>query len=415
MPISVPPEDQASWREAALELVLRVASIIMPIGALLAAFTLSSTGEPINVPIAMLLGVAATIVALRWSPQLSFEVRAVGLIVAMLVVSVTVLATTGPLPGSALSTGVAAVLAAVFFRARAMVLVLVVSVGLHIALGFLVHDGVLVLRAADTDPMQLRNWLRAASTTVLLAGVLAALVAHVVRRLETSAHALSTLYRQLSQLHGKLDAAKERGARTLSRELQDEMSQSLTALKLRLQLWRESKAIVAAEELDEALALVDDVLTRARSLSVGLRPPLLDDLGLEPAVRAFVESKARERGLDANMEASGLEDRLPIELETACFRIVEDAVTSATHHADAQHILVTLRRVNRQLRIRVQNSGASEEPQADDEDIDLVGMRERVRMLGGELFVSTPDEGPRGLRIEVTLPLDQVLPGAMAE
>lgn len=414
MTLSRGPEDPPSWREAALELSLRVASVLMPIGAALSAFTLSSTGERIDVPIAILIGVALSVVALRWSPQLRFELRAAALIVALQIVSLTVLATTGPLPGASLATGIAAVLAAILFGTRTMVAVLAITVVLHVALGLLAHDGLLVLRAADTDPTQLRNWLRPASTTVLLSGVLAALVGYVVRQLESSGAALATLYRQLSRLHRKLDAAKELGERALSRELQDEMSQTLTALKLRMQLWRESKATVTAKELDEALTLVDDVLNRTLSLSVGLRPPLLDDLGLEPAVRAFVESKARERGLDANMEASGLEDRLPIELETACFRIVEDAVTSAAHHADAQHILVTLRRANRQLRIRVQNDGALDDAQPDGET-DLVGIRERVRMLGGELSVSAPDQGPRGLRIEVTLPLDQRLPMETAE
>lgn len=420
MPGSRPPEAPPLWREAALELVLRVASVVMPVGALVAVLTLSSTGRAIDLPILSLIGMATAVLALRCSPQLGLEVRAAGLILALQVVSFTVLATTGPLPGASLATGIAAVLAAILFRTRTMVLVLVTTVALHLVLGLLARDGLIVLRTADTDPTQLRNWLRPASTTVLLSGVLAAVVAYVVKQLETSRQVLSTLYAQLSQLHQRLDAAKELGERTLSRELQEEMSQSLTALKLRLQLWRASNTVVTAKELDEALALVDDVLTRARRLSVGLRPPLLDDLGLEPAVRAFVESKARERGLDANMEASGLEDRLPIELETACFRIVEDAVTSAAHQADAQHILVTLRRANRQLRIRVQNHRAREEPELQDSYGELVGIRERVRMLGGELSVSTADEGPAGLgpaglRIEVTLPLDQRLPSATAE
>jgi len=415
MAISMPPEDPPPWREAALERVLRVASIFMPVGAVLGSLTLSSTGKLIDPPIVALLGVAIAVLALRWLPQLGFELRAAGLILVMQVVSLTVLATTGPLPGAALSTGIAAVLAAIMFRTRTMVLVLAITVVLHLAFGLLARDGFLVVRVADTDPTQLRNWIRAAATTVLLSGVLAALVAYVVNQRETSEGVLRTLYRQLSQLHRKLDAAKELGERTLSHELQEEMGQTLTALKLRLQLWRESRVIVTATELDEALALVDDLLTRARSLSVGLRPPLLDDLGLEPAVRALLESKARERGLDANMEASGLEGRLPIELETACFRIVEDAVTSATHHADAQHILVSLRRANRQLRIRVQDDGAAYEAQTEDGDSELVGLRERVRMLGGELSVSTPDEGPRGLRIEVTLPLDQRLSAATVE
>jgi signal transduction histidine kinase len=412
---SLPSEAPPPWREAALELVLRVASVFMPVGAMLGVVTLSSTGESIDLPVVMLLGVAGTVVALRWLPQLGFEVRAAGLILALQLVSVTALATTGPFPGASLATGIAAVLAAILFRTRTMVLVLAITVALHLVLGILARDGILVLRAADTDPTQLRNWMRPASTTVLLSGVLATVVAYVVKLLETSGLELRTLYRQLSQLHRKLDAAKELGERTLSRELQEEMSQTLAALKLRLQLWRESEVVVPANELDEALTLVDDVLTRARSLSVGLRPPLLDDLGLEPAVRALVESKARERGLDANMEASGLDDRLPIELETACFRIVEDAVTSATLQAHAQHILVTLRRANRQLRIRVQNDGAIDEAQTEDRDVDLVGLRERVRMLGGALAVSTSDEGPRGRRIDVTLPLDQRLPVVTAE
>ena len=76
---------------------------------------------------------------------------------------------------------------------------------------------------------------------------------------------------------------------------------------------------------------------------------------------------------------------------------------------------VTLCRANRQLRIRVQNDRRLEETVGDEGSADLVGIRERVRMLGGELSVSTPDDGPRGLRIDVTLPLDQRSPAATAE
>jgi signal transduction histidine kinase len=411
MTIPFTHESPPPWRESVLELVLRVASFCIPIGVLIALFTLSRSGKPVDLPILILVGVAFTVVALRWLPQLGFEVRATGLILSLHLVSVTVLATTGPFPGAPLATATAAVLSAIFFRMRSTIFVLALAVLTYVAMGWLAHEGKLPLRTADMDPTLLRNWIRAASTTALLSGVLAAMVAHVLGQLETSSRVLRTMYRELSVLHRRLDQAKEQGERLVSRELEAEVSQTLAALKMRLQLWRGSGVKITEADLDDTVALIHDLIARTRSLSVGLRPPLLDDLGIEPALRAFVEERAREAGLEASLEASGLKSsRLPIELETACFRIVEEAVINATHHPHAKRLVVTLRRTDDQLRIRVENDGdpsSSAEAQAkvDAGHFGLIGMRERVRMLGGELALSTSGPGDAGLCVDVIVPL----------
>jgi signal transduction histidine kinase len=406
-----PHDNPPPWRESVLEVVLRVASACVPIAVAVAVPMLSSNGKRLDVPILTLAGVALAVIALRVLPQLGFQVRAMGLILLFMVVNVTVLATTGALPGASLSAGTAAVLAAILFNARAMVLVLALTAATHVVLGSLAQRGVIVARAADLDWTVMRNWVRTASTTAMLSGVLAAVVAYVVKQLEAGTRALRTTYQELSVLHRKLDFAKEQAERMVSQELQTETSQTLAALKLRLELWR-SVGPASAKDLDEALVLVDEVIASVHSLTVGLRPPLLDDFGLEPALRALVEAEAREASLEVSLETSGLEDRLPFELETACFRIVEEAVTYAARQAHARHLIVSLRRGLDDLRIRVLDDG-EDSPVADSaapggpSGPSLVGIRARVHMLGGELSLSSSDREARGRRVEVTLPLRQ--------
>ena len=116
---------------------------------------------------------------------------------------------------------------------------------------------------------------------------------------------LRVAYDRLGQLHQKLEATKEEERRFLSRELHDELGQTLTALKLRLQLGERATAPASdlANPSTEPIALVDDLISRVRKISVDLRPPLLDEVGLVSALRVYLESQAAVSGLAIDLQA----------------------------------------------------------------------------------------------------------------
>ena len=217
-------------------------------------------------------------------------------------------------------------------------------------------------------------------------------------------------YEQLSAWHRRLELTKDEERRLLSRELHDELGQTLTALKLRLKIALRGGP-TAGSNVDDALALVDSLIDRVRKISVDLRPPLLDELGLESALRAFIDAQARVAPTRWTLETAGLTHRLTPELEIACFRLVQEAVTNVQRHAHAIRAWVRIARQDEQLSIAVVDDGrgvTSEHAQARAKagHLGLVGMRERARALGGELSVSSPPVSgePTGTRIDVLLP-----------
>lgn len=217
-------------------------------------------------------------------------------------------------------------------------------------------------------------------------------------------------YEQLSAWHRRLELSKDEERRLLSRELHDELGQSLTALKLRLKVLPRSTAAPAAS-IDDAVALVDGLIDRVRRISVDLRPPLLDELGLESALRAFVDGQARVSPTRFTLETRGLARRLSSELEIACFRLVQEAVTNVLRHARAARAAIRITRDDDQLIISVLDDGcgvtsAQAQARAKAGHLGLVGMRERARALGGELNVTSPPGAgePTGTRIDVWLP-----------
>ena len=246
-----------------------------------------------------------------------------------------------------------------------------------------------------------------------LSGELASLQDSLVRMIER----LQESHRQLSAWHRRLEVTKDEERRLLSRELHDELGQTLTALKLRLKILPRNTAAPAAS-IDDALALVDGLIDRVRRISVDLRPPLLDELGLESALRAFVEAQARVSSTRFTLDATGLARRLTPELEIACFRLVQEAVTNVLRHARASHATIRVLYHDDQLAISVLDDGcgftsAQAQARANAGHLGLVGMRERARALGGELSLTSPPVSgePTGTRIDVRLPAPARLDG----
>jgi len=226
---------------------------------------------------------------------------------------------------------------------------------------------------------------------------------------ESSKRALQQTYDELRLLTRRLEAAKEDERKHIARELHDEMGQALTAAKINVQLMPLGDDAARQRRVGEVVGLIDGMIRHVRQLSLDLRPPLLDELGLETALRGYLDAVTRTSGVAIGLEVEGLRGRLPPEQEIAAFRVAQEAVTNVLRHASASRVDVRLRADGQWLRIDVDDDGqgfdpadALEGPEAGGH-VGLRGMRERMRALGGDtVFESVPG---RGTRVRAWMPL----------
>jgi signal transduction histidine kinase len=211
---------------------------------------------------------------------------------------------------------------------------------------------------------------------------------------------------RLRALSRRLLEVQEAERRHLARELHDEVGQQLTCLRLALQQIEARGPGPAGEAWREALGLLDTLLERVRALSGDLRPALLDQLGLLPALQSLLERFAKQSGLRVDFTHSGLERRFPGAIETVAYRIVQEGLTNIARHAGVAEASVHVRAGPDALVVRVQDRGAGfDAPSAlaSGSTSGLAGMQERVRLAGGGLTIdATPG---RGTRLTAQLPL----------
>jgi PAS domain S-box-containing protein len=220
---------------------------------------------------------------------------------------------------------------------------------------------------------------------------------------------------RLEVLSRRLIHAQEDERRQIARELHDEIGQALTAVKINLQGLGRSASGADGRTAD-CIALVDETLRRARGMAMDLRPPLLDDLGLVYALQWYVEQHARRTGLEGRFVAEPERLRAALEIETACFRVAQEALTNIARHAGASRFGVELSGRDGGLELVVRDDGCGFDPvgaldrAAGGASLGLVGMRERVELVGGKIaFVSAPGQGT-----EVRVSIPGVRPGAPA-
>jgi signal transduction histidine kinase len=155
-----------------------------------------------------------------------------------------------------------------------------------------------------------------------------------------------------------------------------------------------------APRLNESLVVVERVLEQVHDISLNLRPSILDDLGLEPALRWYTERQAALVGLRVEFHADRLEQRLDPMIETECFRVAQEALTNVVRHAQAKAVTVELRQKDGQLQLRVRDDGigfdvvAVREKAVLGASLGLLSMEERTALAGGGLeFNSIPGHG----------------------
>jgi signal transduction histidine kinase len=411
---AAPGEGLETWRREVLRGMLTVAAVVSPLIAMVSLSAPSARHSPAKVALMVAAGLAFP--ALRLVPRLSVMTRASLAIALAFATGLLALITFGFSSGPGVVMVGTCVFAVIFLgRAQGLLLILL-SVGAFFTVGLLASSGQLPMPGlnADLDPHRLRNWTRIGVSFAFLASFLTAAIDFVIRHVEASSRAtagalgrLRLAHAHLGQLHGRLDATKEEERRALSRELHDELGQTLTALKLRLQRGGDAPGDVAP------LALVDDLIARVRKISVDLRPPLLDEIGLLSALRVYLEGQAALSGLEISLEADDLgeRERLPADFEITCFRLVQESVTNAVRHAGAHQVQVRIARVTDRLLLSIRDDGRGFAPASLDDaaargHLGVVGMRERVRARGGRFrLVSAPGTGAT---VEAELPAPRV-------
>jgi signal transduction histidine kinase len=205
-------------------------------------------------------------------------------------------------------------------------------------------------------------------------------------------------YRILAQ---HLLEVQEVERRSLALELHDQLGQLLTAIRFALRGRR--KGAIA-----EAVALVDQATEEVRNLALALRPPSLDLLGLPAALRAYLESQARRTGIDIHLEVVGLDERLPAPVETACFRLVQEAVTNVARHSGARRVDVEISGRGDAVFVVVRDDGkgfdvgAARERGEAGASLGLLSMEERVTLAGGRFEIES--EPGRGTTVRARLP-----------
>lgn len=205
---------------------------------------------------------------------------------------------------------------------------------------------------------------------------------------------------RLKFLSRRLMEVQEAERRKIALELHDEIGQVLTGLKLSLDIGSRLPAHEVGASLDQARALVNDLMARVRKLSLDLRPAMLDDLGLLPTLLWHIEHYTAQTQVRVNFKHSGLEKRrFPPEVETAAYRLVQEALTNVARHANAPEATVRLSTHRQTLLIEVEDFGSGfdvESVLTASETSGLAGMRERVVLLDGQLTVeSWPGSGTR--------------------
>lgn len=215
---------------------------------------------------------------------------------------------------------------------------------------------------------------------------------------------------RLQSLSQRLLEIQESERRHLARELHDEVGQSLTALKLDLEATRGDGAREHSYLL-ESVQIVDRILAQVRDLSLDLRPAILDDLGLMPALRWYVDRQGKRGGLATRVDSDSLTGvRLAGAVETAAFRIVQEALTNAIRHAGAKSVDIRLRIEGERLLIKIKDDGCGFDAEhkfrgaSHGESFGLLGLQERASLLGGNAKIeSSPGEGST---VSAWLPLE---------
>lgn len=217
----------------------------------------------------------------------------------------------------------------------------------------------------------------------------------------------------LQYLSSRLIQTQEEERKRLSRELHDEMGQALTAIKLNIATLQNNLANPKTEQFTQLLKetdrLTENLLEEMHHLALELRPNILDDLGLVPALRWYVKQFAKRYDIKVNFQIQSMEKRFPVQHETILYRIIQEALTNIAKYANAKRVTIRLQHSDKAVHASIRDNGRGfdmkefEARGPDQRGIGLVGMHERVAAVNG--IVNVRSQPGKGTTVKITLPL----------
>ncbi|MEO8658800.1 MAG: sensor histidine kinase [Bryobacteraceae bacterium] len=265
--------------------------------------------------------------------------------------------------------------------------------------------------AVNQSEQSFRDDVQRVMALSLLAGILIAAasvvrISWLERRFLEQHEAAQRTGDEMRNLSMQLRHAQEDERKAISRELHDEVGQKLTALRMELgtlDRLRHSTDGAFSEHLTETKQLAEQSLRTIRELAAGLRPSVLDDLGIGPALQRQAREFGKHTGLPVSVEIAGELDGLPEQHKVYVYRIVQESLTNCAKHAHAKKIAVSVSGENGEVTVCVQDDGVGFHAESPTAGAGLLGIEERVRELGGTMEIASQPGG--GTRLKVRLPL----------
>ena len=212
---------------------------------------------------------------------------------------------------------------------------------------------------------------------------------------------------ELRLLSNRLVQAQEEERKSISRELHDEIGQMLTALRMEvanLERFRHSPGNEFQDHIAETKVMAERTLQSVRDLAMGLRPSMLDDLGLGPALEWQAREFSRRSGIPVTVDSDSHLEGLPESVRTCVYRVAQESLTNCGRHAQAGRIRIRVHGTSDAVYMTVQDDGIGFDPKSPGRrGLGLIGMEERVKKLGGIISISS--QAQKGTVLEMSLPL----------
>lgn len=243
-------------------------------------------------------------------------------------------------------------------------------------------------------------------TAIAVAVLVIGLTARLEKLYEEEHRQVLAAQRDLKRLSARLVEAQELERQALSRELHDQVGQTLTALKIdvaRAEQKLEPSQHEIAERLRRARQGAEETLEIIRRLSMLLRPSMLDDIGLSAALSWYAKQFSENTGIRVSLTEDGSADTLPDSHKTSLYRIVQEALTNCARHAEARSAQIHLTSNEDTYVLRIEDDGKGFDPTNRPRGLGMIGIQERIEEMNGVLkIVSAPGSGAK---LSVTIPL----------
>ena len=251
----------------------------------------------------------------------------------------------------------------------------------------------------------LRLVLIGVSSGLLIAIATGLYILRLERQEELGYAELQRSRHQLQQLSARLQDAQEAERRSISRELHDEVGQALGLLLMdagRLSSQLQAGDEKGREAVQRIKTIAERTLQTVRNMALLLRPSMLDDLGLVPALEWYAREMSQREGFEVEVRSENVPEKLPDEVSLCIYRVVQEAVNNAQRHARATHVLVELSALGGAIRATIADNGSGFDPQRF-RGMGLVGMDERVKRLGGALTIDSRPGAGATIRVQIPL------------